>query len=1063
MITYTRKFENLSLYFEDNGRSLLAVVLDNISGELPKTFTLANALEDQSVSFVYQSIDLDSIDEEQAKTLLTKCSYLLSDVGANRGIIWITEKANIAMPMSDEFTHITNFFRIPISGTADNGIDIKIDNQANVNINKDTGVLTLTKSVDFSIGTINFISYIDKVSLILCGKKCGKIIAEKRLTRDEFIKNFRCGFEYSFTNENGKKCLISSRIFGDIGVHGNVNFEFGFGVFHKNTMRFLEYENQTPIPCNFLSLYGDPLYLTPVIESKNPEDLQNNGGVSFLPRISTYINSAPLGKYRVTTKDGKEVKLLCGFSGTEYIMLGKDGIIEFVPDRPAFSPYYPEKEFSISDFVEPPPKSLLTDDMITSWVKFCGKYFSQSLETPFFSGDSNVLLLADLYTDFNSGSPALPIVPYKNVNSHILKDASDTFAPSNDMGSNEWASAEQIYGFERTILVSERNNHAHTNAAQNDSFRCLISNNNLMTAATPSGFIGEVSNSRFEKITVAFSHKGDLAFANTTNEIRSAFSSSSIFCVIADTTKHIGNFQNEFSIENWEFKLKPGDDSNYNNYANIIIVKGVKGKIYNHEDPAASLCGNPNLWTGKENFSKPPEECGEPANLANWMLSYCKEAYEKYTNGNNYYKKFFEIITDENWKGFLALNVSLGETSFPDSLKPLLAGLSDTSKIRAHHVGSELVPLKATDKGPQNDGISPFFALIHYAADGFYGSATPIEDPAAEYEFKLLEMNVLFENGTVENFNSISQFVINRFMGLKPSAGGCLYNALILNGSLQNTNGVSVLMMNSNGGELMFENTPLTMAKINGVTVISVNPAAMEFAFDIMGTMTFAEPKNDEEDKKSVDVLSYGKLHFSGYKINLTAKDKKSIFTTDISEVKFDMSLSEMRKSSFCKVFGLVPAAVLNGINITKDYKPVAVENFKTGTLKENATGMEFSVTLGALGSLSGGSSLTSKIIFAWDVEGSIFIGIKLPGSTLISNVIGVTLGDARLKLNGEVPLLYISKVALELLGMLKLPTSGALNLALTGDDNGIGWFAAYKKDEPKKVEEVEYVPLQKC
>lgn len=137
------------------------------------------------------------------------------------------------------------------------------------------------------------------------------------------------------------------------------------------------------------------------------------------------------------------------------------------------------------------------------------------------------------------------------------------------------------------------------------------------------------------------------------------------------------------------------------------------------------------------------------------MQNYYKNAYDNYMQGDQELAHFARILTDEEWKGILILNASVNPYSFPDCLKPLLAGSDISSSIHAHHIGAELVLVHAAEGGPQPEGNSPFFGLIHYLAEGFTGEALSVTDPNAVYEFRLLELKAVFEKGALKDFHSV--------------------------------------------------------------------------------------------------------------------------------------------------------------------------------------------------------------------------------------------------------------------------------------------------------------------
>lgn len=1022
-LMFQQLFNKIGLYAEENGKCRLAIFSHT---EFLPAITFAEAIGSPDVSFIYADVSIAN--EDEAEAMLQKCETALQEQHASRGVLWLTDTSTVVLSLSEDFTTIQDTFRVAVDGTEENGIDVKLSYGAKLTIQED-GILRLHDKSNFSFGELQIPMRLYNIGIALLGEHAGTLLVEAGISGNVFDSIFKCGFEYGFTDDNGQLRLISNRLFDKNSIRKTdltMRFEFGFHALSGNMMRFLPSQSPLTFLSNFRTLYGELVYLSPVT------DETDSGGISFLPRISEEVCSAPLGAYTVSTKRNSDIVLVCGFAGTELIQLPQNSKIYFVPNQPAFSPYFPEREFSINDFVEPPVKALLSDVMVTSWVAFYGSYVSQPLEAPFFSGAGSVLALADLQTDFSKGSPAVPLMLYHDIKAHDMK------LPA--METNK-ASSEQISGFERVVLTNERGNRLHEHAIEHKHMQCIKThpdnmlqyNEQTTTAATPSGFVGQVYRNQFQKISLAFSPLGDLAFTEITDVVSAAFFSASMFCVFANSD-HLGKFQNIFSIEDWQFSLTPGKGSSYNQYANIILVKGVRGKIYDPENVNASLCCNVGQWTCKEYFSKPAE--GEYPNLSNWILNYCKDALERSCSGDAYYDNFVKIITDEAWKGVLALNVSLHAADFPECLLPLLAGVPDVSQICAHHIGADIVSLEPTERGPVNHGFSPFFGYIHYEAEGYCGTVMPIQNPAAIYEFKLLEMNVLFEKGKLKEFNSASQFVLGMFLSQKPTVGGCLYNALLLSGALQNNNGHSVLMLTSDGGALVFSNMPLAKVVVTGITMITIQAQEMEYAFDMTGQISFCQTEG-------IDVFSYDTLSFSGYKVHLL----RDVFNLDVSAVHFDLSVSNMRSNSLCKTFSLVPFAVYNSAEKIAAFTGIAVEGFKNSKLSESACGIVCSVCLGGLGTLSTGSDLTAKILLAWDEKGKQFAGIQLPGEAMIQNVIGITFGDVRLTYKNGALVLYISKVALELLGLLKLPSSGAIQLALTGNDKGIGWYAAYQTE----------------
>ncbi len=1024
-IIYTQIFGETGIYRENGSSAMLAV----LSGPYPgQTVTITEALKNKAASFVYCEKELKTA--AQAEKLLDDCRNLLEARGAERGILWFKDSCSLACIVADDFSRLSQTFRTTISGTKENGIDIRLG--AGMRLCYASGILEFSDLLYFSFGEIYMNMRVHRICLHLCGDKAGMLDVTMTVSGSEFNKVFSCGFEYGFLNQEHKNCLVSSRLYdGSSFTHQTLylQFSFGFRICSSNRVYFLD--SNVNILSNFITIHGDRIFLVPVIEGTD------SGGMSFPPRISENVNCVPYGKYQAAIERSTQAdtwKLLCGFCGTEYILMKNKGILKFTENQNAFSAFYPPKGISIADFVGRQPEHRLSEEMVTAGAVFYGKYYSQPVKAPFFTGNNCLLSLAETCIDCSDGSPAVPLMPYKDVKIHVpgTKDV--------------WADETQASEYEKQILMTERR-ICIANACANGHIKCSTAgmNPDAVRIAAPSGFIAEIAGTQFTKITIAFSPGGNLFFSDITDMLRTAFLDPAMFCVFADISQ-AGALHNNFSIDGWQFTLTPGAAGSLNDYANILIIKGAKGKMYDPEDETAGLCGNTGLWTCRDSFSIPAH--GETANLANWLQNYCKKAYDSFLEGDMNFEHFAGILTDADWKGILMLNVSVEPSCFPDCLKPLLNGMEDDSLIHAHHIGTELATLKAADGGPQNESDSPFFGLIHYTADGFTGAALPAADSESVYEFKLLELKTVFEKGAVKDFHSVSQLVLGEIMALKPSSGGCLYNALLLNGSLQDAGGHSALVMDTEGGAFCFQNAPVSKIDITGITLETVHAETMDYAFHLSGSIAFPVPSenrigNHTWDSPAMDLMSYDSLLFTDYCLHLT----NHAFQADTGSLVFDLSHSVLREQSICRYFGMTAASMRMGTAVTEGFQAVAAEHCSvTAKLEGHAAGIVFSVKLGGLGGLSAGASLTADLLLAWDNSNHLYLGMKLPGSSMIDGVLGITFGNARLLLREGKPVLYLPKTSLQLLGFLSLPPNGAFTLAMEGNGDGIGWFGVYKK-----------------
>jgi hypothetical protein len=653
-----------------------------------------------------------------------------------------------------------------------------------------------------------------------------------------------------------------------------------------------------------------------------------------------------------------------------------------------------------------------------------GKYYSQPSDAPLFSGSSGILTPADLAVTLPAGTPFAPALPLAAY-------------PTGKTVCN-LAPPEIAAEFEKSIVLKARADLLSGALLPGLRYDGLTGK----TAATASGYVAELTaGGGFGKIAVAHSRICDMGFTSPSEHVAAAFRDAGMLVVLANPLS-TGGFDGRLNIEDWVFDIGVGAGSVRGDYANTIIIKSARGKLYDPEKPSESLCSNPARWTGRERFSAPTDggevKPSQTVNLSAWLLGYFLDVYEK--RENPYFAHLASVITDENWQGFLALNVTADGKAFPDCLKGLLTGVKGAG-VRLHHLGARITPLKPGGDGPISDGYSPFFGLIYYESDSFHDGALPPSNPDADYDFTLLELKTLFENSAVKKFISTSQFVLGRFFGMKPSARSIPYNALLLRGSLQNVGGASVLTLESDGGTLAFDGAPFDMANITGLSMTSTDPAAMCFLFNINGSMTFPAPGAD-----TADLFSYDELLFFAYAVQM----RNGVFTVNLSQLSFDLEHSRVRDGSLCRVFYPTPRGAVFGDESNPPsqfgYTPLAADKVKNGTFQSGWAGLEFSLPLGALGSLAEGSALDARLLLAWDGAGVRFAGIAMPGSALVENVIGLTMGQARLTFRDGKLTLFLSGIAVELLGMLKLPPSGTISLSISGGESGTGWFAAYRK-----------------
>src|SRR5262249_52877815 len=163
-------------------------------------------------------------------------------------------------------------------------------------------------------------------------------------------------------------------------------------------------------------------------------------------------------------------------------------------------------------------------------------------------------------------------------------------------------------------------------------------------------------------------------------------------------------------IEDWAIEAAVPEKPPYDNYSNVLIIKGRVGKL-------TDLVANPDLWTQKDQFSIPNKDPSQLVVLSLWLQRYLREAQEDHAN-DPFFTKFLQIIDDQNWTGILILRADV--TAVPQQLVGLLGGI-DKSRFNAHHFGIDIAKVNGmTIEIPDSNSM---FGLIYYV-DASYNPAS---------------------------------------------------------------------------------------------------------------------------------------------------------------------------------------------------------------------------------------------------------------------------------------------------------------------------------------------------
>ena len=903
-------------------------------------------------------------------------------------------------------------------------------------------------------------------------------------------------------------------------------------------------ETKTKLVSFYTTTFGKTVTLYPVVDSANgqrPAGLVINPYAVKTPLQNGYRFS-PVGDFVLAVADaqvGVPALLLCGLSGTETIAFlplveGQYGgnRLRFVGNQPAYAPQFPLQPASP---IGPPidPKAMLLDKTFaTSWATVvpppndsAQPHYSAApkgadpfgLDKVINPVENGLLGLMDPGVALpQSGDLSFPLLPYAGFQAGT---------GDQDMDSSE---IEQV---ERQIISPTRRNEiakgeATLSASRHMSLGLLTSDSTdcPYNTTTPAGFIARVGcdGSWSQLLLAQIMESGlvhqQMGFTKLQPELQAAFQTDNLFLVVANAT-HLGKMtsgtfmppakqtvedENEFfntiNIGDWNFKARVGQESDYSDYRNVMIVKGVKGKL-------TDLVVSPDKWTMKDVFAAPsvklPDgsisapDLAQLIPLSNWLNGYFQEAIEK--KDNPFFSNFAQIIQNETWTGVLLLRVDIAD--IPKDLAGITAGVTDPAAFYAHHIGIEISQING-QKIEQKDSSS-LFGLVYYVDPNYDDSIPPhpqpLRDQSAEYEFSLLTLKALFQNTAVKKFDSLAQIVLNKVFGSpvdKMGEGGNIYNAVLLQGAFQKNGDAAVYSLSSSTtNTYLLANNVLTLVEIDTANMSTRDDGSTSGRvvswIAMSGYMKFAVITDTNEP--DFDIFSFGAekitppdelrrgLNFSNLGLQISFKkptDEEEAVAQEISlvegELSFNIAASTPRATSLYRNFQLELLSLQSGdaksspssLNYITVATPYGLQGVEGGAWH----GLRFKLNLGTPGALASKINLSSSLLVAWADESGdqssgykAVVGIELPGAGSkgdlfsLQTVIKLSIGVVQLFYNEQQQsfLLLLNEIALKLLGLLKIPPNGATAFFLFGnpkasDPTGLGWFAIYNQDQPK-------------
>ncbi|MCW3464864.1 hypothetical protein [Chitinophaga nivalis] len=887
-------------------------------------------------------------------------------------------------------------------------------------------------------------------------------------------------------------------------------------------------DNTTTVLSSFYrTVYGTQVQLLPVATGAMPARLVFARGNYAL--VNEQFIVTPEGDFTPViagAKAGQPQFLMGGWQGTEFFSLlpqltdQPGDTLRFLSGQPAYAPVFPFEMASPVKAPQEPDAPLLDTTYTTAWATVVPgegntvAYVAQPKGSALFGVDSFV---TDTFTDiFGHVTPGFTVRTNDTVTFPLIPYTGAVFTKN-----GATFSATQLEDFENTLVSPVRRKYvsklsgAGTSAAAG---RAMLADTNIATATTPSGLLVTTSTTAgvltWEEVFLGKNTDNGkeytLKFTRPDDALITALQSGDLMLVVANadylgTAGGGGNgqgaFYNTMSIGSWEMTAAVGTANRYDDYRNVMIVKGKRGKLFDPDDLINSLTANPSQWTQGAEMASPsvidregelmPPDPDQLVILSQWIQNYFLQA--SLQTDNKYFDQFNTIARSENWTGILFLRMDISK--LPENLLGIMAGVTAPDSFNVHHLGIQINPVKKGKGGAVVDNPGDIFGLIYYVDPDFVDDNNPVTiapTTPAIYDFRLLTLKVLFERTAVSSFESLAQLTMAEILNMPVSAMADqqnVYRNILLSGSFQ-LNGKSIIYNLSAPGDNTFYFNSNIINKIQVTNVVmstrnSNNQGMVESWFGLQGMIDF-KIVADTTNNTVFDIFSFGNdansdapnkgLMFSNLGVRMVfpaADPTLKELNLNTSEITFDTSRSTPRKNCLFLNFaldlqGLLTAAPLSTLQ-EHGYVSVIPDLAMSDVSDDTWYGLRYRLNLGTPGELAGKLGLNAYLLTAWSplsTEDNYYrsaLGIALPGTgggaKLISlqTVLNLSIGQIRLTYNDTQKsfLLLFTEIALKFFGLLKVPPNGATVFYLFGNPDaggkasGLGWYAMYRQNKP--------------
>lgn len=912
----------------------------------------------------------------------------------------------------------------------------------------------------------------------------------------------------------------------------------------------------TAIPAlatHFRTRYGKQIKLTPVTENHNGQTDNVKPAMLTFNKIDTKKNILSIvlqGDFHLgivqpsTSTTNNQQHFLCGLSGTETISFQAAGenytgdFIRFHPRKPAFSPRFPI--ISQSRLTNGSSNILLDNKLTTSWISirtqvsiapgFENYYYSQPQDAPLFKATANSDNRLEVF-DAPSANLA-----YSDINQDCFPLVPIAAAPMKKKNKKEkeyrLEYEIQVINPSRKQTIDQYTTKARPLLAQSPQQDTNPANLELTT--TPQGFLVAFDKTddskKWQSLILANEQSSGLPpleLKQPPYYVQSAFQTNEQFLVISnpdretlDYLKH--KFQDQINIAEWPFILDVVDNITNSNtstrYRNILIFK-----FCNHS--LVDRLKNPELWTQADTFNNK----SQLNTLADWILEYIDKSrssrkqlskpsktsndqHERSIMGQGY-DDFLQKVDDPNWNGIMALQVTLDLAQLPEAIKSIVAGI-DIRHFAAHHVAINSNQILSSHGQLDKDFKSSMFGLISYLDQDYEKKQANLDQipehlpqVSGDYEFKVLELQVLFKNSEISDFNCKIQLSINSLfnepvIGESNKASSAINKfSIVLEGLYDKHDGHTAYTFRQLAdNSLSLNSTALRSVKIQSIELSTVHDrqSASEeeteteqkeeenitTRFALSGRMAMQEL--DDFDMLSYDSISFSSLYID-MEFDIDAPQRSKRFKFIPTNILLDPSESKLRNDSLVAHFPITlqslehyaPSA--SAKNSSSKVSPSTLGYQKVeAPMNYNAIGttwygLQFNLNLGTMGSLAAKAGFDATVLLSWSPgikKKAAQIWVKTPFSGgggkqfSIQGVLKLVTQSIRLEKQPDKPeyAMLFTNIKVSLLG-LKLPRSGNTLLYLFGNPEdtstgiasstgNLGWFGAYKRTKEDKQDE---------